>query len=48
MSLIKIAVEIAYFHRWYLRLNLLKMYSLFDSKMMNFTSIDDLNMHIYT
>ena len=45
MRLIKIAVGIAYFHRWELRLNLLKVYSLWDSKMTNFTSINDLNMN---
>ncbi len=42
MSLIKLPVEIECFHRWELRLNLLKIYSLWDSTMTNFTSINDL------
>ncbi len=42
----KMPVEIAYFHRRELRLNLLKIYSLWDSKMTNFTSINDQNICI--
>ncbi len=45
MCLLKVAVEIAYFHCRELRLNLFKIYSLWDSKMTNFTPINDLNMH---
>ena len=48
MGLLKLPVEIAYFHRRELRLNVFKIYSLWDSKMtVNFTSINDLNMHNY-
>ena len=43
----KTLVEILYFHCWDLRLNVLKIFSLWESKMSHFASINDLNMYNY-
>ena len=45
MSLLKIAGRNRIFSPLRIKAKLMKIYSLWDSKMTNFTSINDLNMH---